>query len=197
MHRLYVYLSYLSAKWHATACKVNACTDFEYFVLSKFCRKSPELESKANNITEKCWHLSASSKDNQMLGYYYVNKSKPSEGLCGECIAFDHSCWMIFVHRSLKVRLIQQADCASFFFLSALCCCPKSCNDRFSSVFSCARGPVIRAPSRAIDPYWSLEPSARPLSGRRESAWHQEADGGKEQKWCSIQKQETIGQRSS
>lgn len=69
---------------------------------------------------------------------------------------------------SVKARIIRQAECASFFFLSALCCWPKSCNDRFSSVFSCARGPVIRAPSRAIDPYWSPEPGARPLAGARD-----------------------------
>lgn len=32
------------------------------------------------------------------------------------------------------------------FFQSARGCGPKSCNDRFSPVFSCARGPAIRAP---------------------------------------------------
>lgn len=86
------------------------------------------------------------------------------------------------------MRLIQQAECASFFSLSALCCCPKSCNDRFSCVFSRARGPVIRAPSRAIDPYRSLEPSARP----RERAWHRE----RAEMMLDIQKHETIGQKS-
>lgn len=32
------------------------------------------------------------------------------------------------------------------FFQSERGCGPKSCNDRFSPVFSCARGPAIRAP---------------------------------------------------
>ena len=73
------------------------------------------------------------------------------------------------------MRKSQRLSC-----VHALCCWAKSCNDRFSSVFSSTRGPVIRAPFPGDRSLLIRQAQRAPthMKAREpgKSEWHQEAD---------------------
>lgn len=93
-------------------------------------------------------------------------------GMCPLC--FEHVGWIFFfiygIHGYSSSFNAQGRNARLCFFQSERGCGPKSCNDRFPPVFSCARGPAIRAPFPRDRPV-SIppEPSARPLTVRREN----------------------------